>query len=372
MSMPSFPLVSPPLTRGDSINQIISSIAYEELSLSHIINAEGEKLQFILGTLPGLTGGAATVSDVLSANQSVQDTLDSISQNQVLMGAKFHSAVNSPVTTGPTGATGATGPTGPAEGAQGPTGPTGPTGAVGATGADGPTGPAGAAGAVGDTGPTGADGPTGATGLTGPTGATGAAGARGVTGATGSTGATGPTGATGSIGPTGATGVNGASGATGAAGVRGGTGATGITGAPGPNPTATAGFAANTTGASVTIAVGGTLIPLPSAQLLSADITASGGNTVFTINTAGRYRLSYHVNTTLALLMGTRLRINGVNNVASTISPILSLSNFSSEIEIDLGAGATVSLQMYPALLAGVAVLLSGGAGASLMIIRLS
>ena len=42
------------------VNQILSSIAMEELGMSHILNAEGEKLQYILGTLPGLSGPAAT------------------------------------------------------------------------------------------------------------------------------------------------------------------------------------------------------------------------------------------------------------------------------------------------------------------------
>ena len=45
MSLPTFPPIEPPLSREGSINEIISSIAAEELSLSHILNAEGEKLQ---------------------------------------------------------------------------------------------------------------------------------------------------------------------------------------------------------------------------------------------------------------------------------------------------------------------------------------
>ena len=203
-------------------------------------------------------------------------------------------------------------------------------------------------------------------------GSTGPIGLTGVTGATGATGATGPTGATGADGSIGPTGANGVAGPTGAAGAAGAVGATGPTGANGPNPTATAGFAANTTGNSINIALGGTLLPLPSAQLFSADIVPSGGNTIFTVNTSGLYRISYHVNTTLALLMGTRLVINNVNSVASTLSPIVSLSHFSNEIEVNLGAGSTISLQMYPALLAGIAILIPNGAGASLMIIRLS
>ena len=59
MSLPSFPVVNPPIEREDAVNQILSSIAMEELGLSHILNAEGEKLQYILGTLPGLMRASA-------------------------------------------------------------------------------------------------------------------------------------------------------------------------------------------------------------------------------------------------------------------------------------------------------------------------
>ena len=52
MSQPNFPVIDPPLTRDGSVNEIIASIAAEELSLSHILNAEGEKLQYVLGKLP--------------------------------------------------------------------------------------------------------------------------------------------------------------------------------------------------------------------------------------------------------------------------------------------------------------------------------
>ena len=42
MSLPSFPKVDPPIERENAVNQILSSIAMEELGLSHILNAEGE------------------------------------------------------------------------------------------------------------------------------------------------------------------------------------------------------------------------------------------------------------------------------------------------------------------------------------------
>ena len=77
MSTPTFPKNDPPLSREGSLNEIIASIAAEELSLSHILNAEGEKLQYVLGTLPGLDE-AASLDEVLRINQSVKDTLSGI------------------------------------------------------------------------------------------------------------------------------------------------------------------------------------------------------------------------------------------------------------------------------------------------------
>ena len=92
MSLPSFPNIDPPIKREDAVNQILSSIAMEELGMSHILNAEGEKLQYILGTLPGLSGPAATVKDVLNANGSVKDLLETATQNQLLLKSKMQCA----------------------------------------------------------------------------------------------------------------------------------------------------------------------------------------------------------------------------------------------------------------------------------------
>lgn len=185
--------------------------------------------------------------------------------------------------------------------------------------------------------------------------------------------------ATGATGATGAAGLAGVTGATGPTGAAGATGATGPTGPTGPSITATSAFAANTTtsafaanttGSTLAVVVGGTLIPLPDSQVLSPGITVNGANTVFTVTNAGRYQLSYNVNTTAALASGTRLLINGTPNTASTVAPVVSLSHFANEILLNLNAGDTISLQMFG--IASVATLLPGSAGATLSITRLS
>jgi hypothetical protein len=47
MSMPNIPDITPDidLKREDVINLLLTSIALEEIGISHILNAEGEKLQ---------------------------------------------------------------------------------------------------------------------------------------------------------------------------------------------------------------------------------------------------------------------------------------------------------------------------------------
>ncbi|MCL2637363.1 MAG: hypothetical protein FWD48_03240 [Oscillospiraceae bacterium] len=95
MSMPKFP-EHPDFTLEDSIIQIISSIAMEELALSHVLNAEGEKLQYVLGTLqtqkPPLP--PASIDDLLEVNESIRETLSAVSMNQMYLLGKMSTAVN--------------------------------------------------------------------------------------------------------------------------------------------------------------------------------------------------------------------------------------------------------------------------------------
>lgn len=98
MSMPKFPEDAGNITRDNAINQILSSIAMEELGLSHIINAEGEKMQYILGTLEGAATleTPPTVDQVLQANESIQKTLSTIMAQQMFLSGKMSDALNAP------------------------------------------------------------------------------------------------------------------------------------------------------------------------------------------------------------------------------------------------------------------------------------
>ncbi|GHU58691.1 hypothetical protein AGMMS49975_25520 [Clostridia bacterium] len=72
---------------------ILASIAMEEVGLSHILNAEGEKIQYALGTLPGCGGAAATLQEVIEVNNSVKCVLDSVKDSQMILKNKMESAI---------------------------------------------------------------------------------------------------------------------------------------------------------------------------------------------------------------------------------------------------------------------------------------
>jgi hypothetical protein len=94
MSTPKFPEVQD-LSIESSINQIILSIAVEELALSHILNAEGEKLQYILGTLPNSKPSKPpSLEEILEANESVKDMLSTVSMNQMFLVGKLSAAMS--------------------------------------------------------------------------------------------------------------------------------------------------------------------------------------------------------------------------------------------------------------------------------------
>jgi hypothetical protein len=94
VSLPHFPDLPDHFTYEKSIAQILTSIAMEEIGLSHVINAEGEKIQYILGTLEGSRPPTPpTIDQVIEINQTVRDTLQQVAFNQMFLSAKMADAL---------------------------------------------------------------------------------------------------------------------------------------------------------------------------------------------------------------------------------------------------------------------------------------
>ncbi len=95
MSMPNIPDITPKVEIDieDTVSMLLSSIALEEIGLSHIINAEAEKVQFVLGTLHKSSEKqqfkARNINDILMVNRSVDKTLRGVLKNQMLLQMKL-------------------------------------------------------------------------------------------------------------------------------------------------------------------------------------------------------------------------------------------------------------------------------------------
>lgn len=81
MSMPI--IEGSDIIRCQAITDIIQSVALEQTALSHILNAEGEKLQAIIA----LTD--VTSEELLDANKSVQGMVEAITRLEMLLQAKL-------------------------------------------------------------------------------------------------------------------------------------------------------------------------------------------------------------------------------------------------------------------------------------------
>jgi hypothetical protein len=96
MSFPTIPHISPSinLNRAQVVDLLLASIAFEELGLAHIINAEGEKLQAALGTLPSLSITAGSLTELVTLNREVRRTLETVIKSQMLLQFKLEDVLD--------------------------------------------------------------------------------------------------------------------------------------------------------------------------------------------------------------------------------------------------------------------------------------
>lgn len=77
----SVPII-PRNTRGEAITDIITSVALEQAALAHILNAEGEKLQRVIGS-------TADVNRLLDTNRSVERMVNAVSRLELVLQSKL-------------------------------------------------------------------------------------------------------------------------------------------------------------------------------------------------------------------------------------------------------------------------------------------
>ncbi len=73
MSMPVISMPCNPITMCQAVTNLIESIALEETALSHILNAEGEKLQ------KAIAMDCISVAELLEVNESVVNMVSAVS-----------------------------------------------------------------------------------------------------------------------------------------------------------------------------------------------------------------------------------------------------------------------------------------------------
>ena len=91
MSMPKIECAD--IDKCCAASSVLQSIALEETAISHILNAEGEKIQKVLSL------HNCDCKDILEVNKSVQDTVDKITSLEIVLKAKLDLII--PLSTGP-------------------------------------------------------------------------------------------------------------------------------------------------------------------------------------------------------------------------------------------------------------------------------
>ncbi|MEM1483323.1 hypothetical protein V6615_00435 [Oscillospiraceae bacterium PP1C4] len=78
------PVIRPSTTtRCQAITDIIESVALEQTALSHILNAEGEKIQKVVAIV------SATPDQLLAVNKSVKSMVNAITRLEMVLQSKL-------------------------------------------------------------------------------------------------------------------------------------------------------------------------------------------------------------------------------------------------------------------------------------------
>lgn len=78
------PVITPgQSSREQAITDLIESVALQETALSHILNAEGEKMQAIIG-MEGITS-----EQLLQLNKSVENMIRAIMRLEIILQGKI-------------------------------------------------------------------------------------------------------------------------------------------------------------------------------------------------------------------------------------------------------------------------------------------
>lgn len=87
MSLPNIPDINPDINicKEDVIKLLYTSIAMQEIGLSHILNAEGEILQYAIEK----DKNSCCFSEILKINESISQVMDKIYNMEKLLSEKL-------------------------------------------------------------------------------------------------------------------------------------------------------------------------------------------------------------------------------------------------------------------------------------------
>lgn len=163
-------------------------------------------------------------------------------------------------------------------------------------------------------------------------------------------------------------GEQGIQGMQGEQGIQGEVGVKGESGDPATNFTVTHMSAIHICGITLDVNTAGINIPLNGARILNG-FSANASNDEFTVGESGNYLLIYNIKTRDDTTVKTRVVRNGALLSGCVRSSSVPTTIFDSSLIVNLNQGDIISLQMYDL---NTAVTLQGGAGASLVLIRLN